>query len=219
MNTVADGDGGSVATLESPDKSTTARPNTDVIYQTLSNQRRRSVLRALLTAEQLTVRELTAYVAARECDVPVPALEYKQRKRVYTSLVQTHLPAMAKNGVVDYDKSRGTVSRTTVTDTFAPYLADRPVETAAPTVDWSKRYLALAAAFAVVVAVGWFVPPLGSLPAVAYGGLFAGALAVTAGVHYQVEQRANRGGRTEATESEETAEQPRDWAFWRRVSE
>jgi hypothetical protein len=215
MNTVAEGDGTSSATLESPEMSTSGKePSTDVVYQTLSNQRRRSVLRALLTSEQLTVRELTAYVAARECGVPVPSLEYKQRKRVYTSLVQTHLPALAKNGVVDYDKSRGTVARTDVTAAFVPYLTDQPVETAAPDVGWGKRYLALAASFAVVVALGWFgVPPLGSMPGFVYGGLFAGTLAVTAAAHLRTERRASgTGGTTDADPV-----RSRDWAFWRRT--
>jgi hypothetical protein len=217
MNTVADGEGGSSGALESPDISTTGRerePNTDVVYQTLSNQRRRSVLRALLATEQLTVRELTAYVAARECDVPVPALEYKQRKRVYTSLVQTHLPTLAKNGIVDYDKSRGTVARTDTTATFAPHLNEHPVETAGLDVAWGKRYLALAASFAVVVTLGWLgVPPLGSMPGFVYGGLFAGTLAVTAGVHLRTERRVSE---TDGT-ADRNQVRPHDWAFWRRT--
>ncbi|MFD1645252.1 DUF7344 domain-containing protein [Haloarchaeobius litoreus] len=217
MNTVADGDGGSSATLESPDTSTTGRePTTDVVYQTLSNQRRRSVLRALLATERLTVRELTAYVAARECDVPVPSLEYKQRKRVYTSLVQTHLPAMAKNGVVDYDKSRGTVSRTDVTTAFAPYLGERQVETPVADADWGKRYLALAASFVVVAGLGWLgVPLLGSMPGFVYGGLFAGVLAVTAGIHLNTERTAS--GTNGSRSSENPRRRPGDWAFWRRT--
>lgn len=214
MNTAADGDGGSSGALESPETSTRGRePTTDVVYQTLSNQRRRSVLRALLTAEQWTVRELTAYVAARECDVPVPELEYKQRKRVYTSLVQTHLPAMAKNDVVAYDKSRGTVARTASTETFTPYLTDRPVEPASRDVSWGKRYLALATAFAVVAALGLFgVPPLGSMPGVVYGGLFAGTLAVTAGLHLRTERRAD-----DPVDDDGSTVRPGDRAFRRRT--
>ncbi|WP_257299949.1 hypothetical protein [Haloarchaeobius sp. FL176] len=214
MNTVAEGDGGSSGTLESPGTSTSRQePSTDVVYQTLSNQRRRSVLRALLTSEQLTVRELTVHVAARECGVPVSDLEYKQRKRVYTSLVQTHLPALAKNGVVAYDKSRGTVARTDMTAAFAPYLTEQLVETAVPGAAWSKRYLALAASFAAVVALGWLgVPPLASLPALVYGGLFAGTLAVTAAAHLHTERRDGETGGTADT----GPTQSRSWTFWRR---
>ncbi|MFC4405849.1 DUF7344 domain-containing protein [Haloarchaeobius iranensis] len=215
MDTVAEGDGGSSGTLESPETSTSGQElSTDVVYQTLSNQRRRSVLRALQTSEQLTVRELTAYVAARECGVPVPALEYKQRKRVYTSLVQTHLPALAKNGIVGYDKSRGTVARTDMTAAFAPYLTEQLVETAVPGSAWGKRYLALAASFVVVVALGWLaVPPLASLPGFAYGGLFAGALAATAAAHLRTERLAGQTGGT----ADAGPIRSRDWAFWRRT--
>ncbi|WP_440990188.1 DUF7344 domain-containing protein [Haloarchaeobius baliensis] len=213
MNSIAEGEGRSDGAPESPELSTNGQPSTDVVYQTLSNHRRRSVLRALLASEQLTVRELTAYVAARECNVPVPSLEYKQRKRVYTSLVQTHLPTMAKNGVVDYDKSRGTVARTDATAAFAPYLDEQLVETTVSAPVWSMRYIALAASFAVVVALGWLgVPPLGSMPGFVYGGLFAGVLAVTAGVHLRSERLA-----AEADGSDRNAARTRDWQFWRRT--
>lgn len=214
MSTVAEGDGGSSGTLESPKIPTNSNLDIDVVYQTLSNQRRRSVLRALLETEQLTVRELTAYVAARECDVPVPSLEYKQRKRVYTSLVQTHLPMLAKNDVVDYDKSRGTVARTATSDAFAPYLQDQPVETAAPAAGWWNRYLALAAAFAAFAALSWLgVPPLGSMPGFVQGGLFAVTLAAMAGLHFYTERRTD--GTSADTGS--TSLWPSRWAFWRQA--
>lgn len=216
MIPVASGEGGGVSdgALEALEirQETAGGLSTDAVYQTLSNHRRRSVLRALLASEQLTVRELTAYVAARECDVPVPALEYKQRKRVYTSLVQTHLPAMAKNGVVDYDKSRGTVGRTSATLSFARYLDGAAAEPAAlaDSSGWSRRYLGLAAVFAAVLAVAW----LGVGPAVAdlaYATGFTAALAVVAAVHWWTE-------RATAEPVGSTVAESRDWSFRRRDS-
>ncbi|WP_435349534.1 DUF7344 domain-containing protein [Haloarchaeobius sp. HRN-SO-5] len=167
----------------------------DVLFQTLSNGRRRFVLQALLQSDSMTVRKLTAFVAARECDVPVAELEYRQRKRVYTSLVQTHLPTMHKNGLVDYDKSRGTVEATLTLDTFWPYLDGGDATSPRPS-PWSTRYLGLAAVFGALLTGSWLgIVPFQFVPPVVYGAVLVGTLAATAGLHRQWERRPGGGDR------------------------
>ncbi|WP_435332569.1 DUF7344 domain-containing protein [Haloarchaeobius sp. TZWWS8] len=152
----------------------------DTVFQTLSNQRRRLVLQALADHDQLTVRQLTAYVAAAECGVAAEALDYKQRKRVYTSLVQTHLPTMDKSGIIHYDKSRGTVAATDNLSEFEIYLEVVPKEELL----WSEFYLGLAIVFGLLTGLAWLdVAPFGMLPDLTYAGLFVWTLATVAIVH------------------------------------
>jgi len=79
-------------------------------FDLLSNHRRRMLLYHLgRTGGQVGVKELAAEVAAMENGVPVEELTSQQRKRVYVSLYQTHLPKMAEMEIIDYDKEAGTV--------------------------------------------------------------------------------------------------------------
>lgn len=82
----------------------------DEVFTILKNPRRRHVIRYLQDNDKTsTVRELTAEVAAIENDVPVEELTYAQRKAVYTSLYQTHLPRLDDAGVIEYDSRSGDV--------------------------------------------------------------------------------------------------------------
>jgi hypothetical protein len=49
-------------------------------------------------------------VAARENDTSVAEVTTAERKRVYTSLQQTHLPRMDEVDVVEFDKERGMIT-------------------------------------------------------------------------------------------------------------
>lgn len=82
----------------------------DDIFHLLQNSRRRDVLAYLEETEQTTLRELAEHIAARENGLSVAELRSDQRKRVYISLYQMHLPKLTAHGVIDYDKSRGTVA-------------------------------------------------------------------------------------------------------------
>ncbi|WP_435358154.1 DUF7344 domain-containing protein [Haloarchaeobius sp. DFWS5] len=183
------GDGGSsVPVAQSPaEEESVSEPLTqDVVFHTLSNQRRRLVLQVVAGRGQVTVRELTALVAAAECGIPAETLEYKQRKRVYTSLVQTHLPMLQKHGIVDYDKSRGTVAPATDLSAFDVYLEVVPENE----LHWSEFYLGLAAVFGVLTGLAWFgVEPFRAVSGLAYAGLFAVTLAVAAAVHLHSARR------------------------------
>lgn len=82
----------------------------DDVFILLSNSRRRAVLELLSERHESTVYELSRHIAGRENDVPPEQVTAKQRKRVYIGLHQNHLPAMDKQGVIEYDKNRGTVA-------------------------------------------------------------------------------------------------------------
>jgi hypothetical protein len=105
---------------------------------------------------------------------------YKQRKRVYTSLHQTHLPALAEAGVVDYDRDRGTVRLTARASVLDEYLA---TDVGEPSPPWPAVYLGIAAVGTVstlLAAVG-LLPT--AVPDLAIAGVVSATLAVVAGAH------------------------------------
>lgn len=103
-------------TTDSGDRQgTTGRNNagglsTDDVFHVLQNARRREVLAYLADTGDATIRELSESIAAKENGIDDAQLRSKQRKRVYISLYQIHLPTMHDLGVIDFDKPRGTVA-------------------------------------------------------------------------------------------------------------
>ena len=76
----------------------------DVAFEILTNPRRRYTMAYLRSQDEpVPIGELAEVVAAWERDTSVELVSSKERKSVYTSLYQTHLPKMADAGVVDYD--------------------------------------------------------------------------------------------------------------------
>lgn len=95
----------------------------DVIFGTLKNCRRRRVLRYLRDeGGQATLRSVSEHVAAVENDVDVGAVTSKMRKRVYVSLYQVHLPGMDRDGIITFNKGRGTMELTDRADELFTYL-------------------------------------------------------------------------------------------------
>jgi hypothetical protein len=143
----------------------------DGVFELLSNHRRRMVLYYLRTnGGSVDVQELATEIAAMENDVPPDELTSQQRKRVYVSLYQTHLPKMAELNTVDYDKDAGVVR-------LAPRAADvdRYLTTEdGPSYPWRFHYLVLAVAGAVAVALlAVNAPGFGALSLSALGaGIF-----------------------------------------------
>lgn len=86
------------------------------------------------------VKELAGQIAAVENDIPTSELTSQQRKRVYVSLYQTHLPKMAKMNTIEYDKDSGIVSLTDQTDEVDRYLTTPEVST----YPWKFHYFVLA---------------------------------------------------------------------------
>jgi hypothetical protein len=82
----------------------------DVTFGVLKNRRRREALRYLRGTEgTVSLRDLAEHVAAEENDVWTHELTSDQRKRVYTTLYQCHLPRMDDAGILEYERNRGRV--------------------------------------------------------------------------------------------------------------
>lgn len=161
----------------------------DDIFSVLSNRRRRLVLHHLHRGSgRVSVRELSKRVAAWENGVEMEELTYKQRKRVYTSLHQTHLPKLDDEGVVVYDRDAGSVSLTDRAAELEPYLRVQ----SEPVASWSLYYLALSGLSVLVVTVAWTgLFPFPMLPDIAYAALVTGLFAASAVVHaYQTRSPA-----------------------------
>jgi hypothetical protein len=102
--------------------------DTDTLFELLQNQRRRDALRYLGANEgRTTLSDMAEHIAAKENDLPVGAINSKQRKRVYIGLYQCHLPKLDTAGVVEYDKNRGTVVLRKVAGEVLEYLEEDPV--------------------------------------------------------------------------------------------
>lgn len=152
----------------------------DQIFHLLQNERRRLALTYLMGRDdEVKMRDIAEQVAAWEHDTTLEALDSDQRQRVYIPLYQNHLPKLDDDGVIEYDQSRGTVSRTPLADQLDPYLTDDATAPAPAQADasvrsepgpWPRYYLATALVSAVLIAgaaVG--TPLLGDVPAIAIG--------------------------------------------------
>jgi DNA-binding transcriptional ArsR family regulator len=164
----------------------------DTIFSMLSNQRRRHVLHYLKrNTGPATIRDLAEQIAAWENGIDIQELSYKQRKRVYTSLHQTHLPKLDDCGIVEYNRDRGVVTLTDRVSELNVYLEVVPKND----IPWSDYYLGLAGVALALVTVAWLdIAPFTLLPDIAYAALVAVVLGVSAGFHAVNSRRNLLGG-------------------------
>ena len=151
-------------------------------FDLLSNHRRRYTLHHLTRTERQTaeIGELSERIAAWENDVHVRNVSSAERKRVYTSLQQVHLPRMDEMDVVDFDDRSGTVELGPAAEDLDVYLE---VVTGGD-IPWSQFYLGLAAVnVALLVAVAVGAQPLTLLPDLAWAVFTATTFLISAGVH------------------------------------
>jgi len=95
----------------------------DECFELLSNPRRRYVLYCLRDTEDgASLGELAERIAAWENDVPLDEVSYRERKRVYTSLQQVHLPRLDDGEVVDFDDQSGVVTAEAAFEELTEYL-------------------------------------------------------------------------------------------------
>ncbi|QZA88484.1 DUF308 domain-containing protein [Salinarchaeum sp. IM2453] len=152
------------------------------IFDVLSNQRRRHAVHTLRQTEtdQIEIGDLAEEIAAIENDTTVEDISYDQRKRVYTSLQQSHLPKMDDAGVVDFNKDRGTIEPTPAMEDVEIYLdVVRGRE-----IPWSEYYLGLTAVSAALVTAHWIGAwPIAVIPEVGVMLFIVIAFAVSSVAH------------------------------------
>lgn len=160
----------------------------------LSNQRRRLVVRALRqtgTAE-VEIGALARQISAWENDIPSAEVDYTERKSVYTSLQQLHLPEMDEAGIVEFAENRGVVSPTDKTEEFSVCL-EVVNETDIP---WHGYYLGFGLiGVALLFALSLDAAPFTWVPELALVAFLVVALLVSALVH-TYSARRRRLGRT-----------------------
>lgn len=82
----------------------------DVLFDLLSNRRRRYALAHLADRERPTaLADLARAVAARENGVPTAEVTDEAVQRTRTSLHHAHLPKLADAGAVEFDRDRNRV--------------------------------------------------------------------------------------------------------------
>lgn len=112
----------------------------DESFDLLSNHRRRYVLHYLQrNGEQATLGDLADRIAAWENEIGVEEVSYDERKRVYTSLQQVHLPRMDELEVVEFDDREGVVETGPAAEDLDVYLE----VVQGRDVPWSVFYLVL----------------------------------------------------------------------------
>lgn len=134
----------------------------DVVFGILSNRRRRLVLRVLKRrTEPVDIRELSERVAALEHDVAPESVTYRQRKSVYTSLHQNHLPQMVEAGMLEMDRRWENLRLSDRAASLEPYLGDESEPNLSP--DDCYLLLSLFSGFNVLMAslgvYPWSLPP------------------------------------------------------------
>jgi len=150
----------------------------DLVFEVLSSTRRRQVLSLLNQKGPMELTELAEYVAARENDTTVEELTKQQRKRVYVSLYQTHVPKLEDANIVDHDSDSGVVRLKSRASEVDRYLdGDDPFP-------WQYVYVAVAAVGLGLVVLAWAnVLVFAAVPDVVMAILLAVAIVVTALAH------------------------------------
>lgn len=125
------------------------RISRDELFQVLSNSRRRYAVHLLKQEdEDVELGSMATQIAAWENGNEISEVTGTQRKRVYTSLQQQHLPKMDDVGVVEFDKNRGVVEPTPSLEEVDLYFdIVRSKE-----IPWSEYYLGLSLVCASLVA-------------------------------------------------------------------
>lgn len=95
----------------------------DQALDILCNVRRRHAIRLLLANEQMSLTDLVDRVAAAEKNEDVAEISRNERKSVYASLHQYHLPRLEDAGWVIFDRSKGTVKLADECRLFQPHSA------------------------------------------------------------------------------------------------
>ncbi|WP_306060236.1 DUF7344 domain-containing protein [Natronococcus wangiae] len=161
------------------------------IFEVLRNQRRRYVLHFLKQdGRPVELGDLAQQIAAWEYETTLEGVTPEQRKRVYTTLQQTHLPKMDEARILTFDSDRGVIESTERTREISVYLEIVPGREFA----WRELYLSLGAISCALVAGLWLdVPVFTALSDLAWAGIIAVVFTATAAAHIYHERHMRLG--------------------------
>jgi len=164
-------------------------------FDLLSNHRRRYALHYIKhNGDRATLGELSDQIAAWENEIDLEEVGYDERKRVYTSLQQVHLPRMDEAGVVEFDDREGAVE-------IGPAAADLDVYlevVEGRDVPWSGFYLGLSGLdLLVVAAYAAGVPVVSAVPAIGLAVFVVTTFLVASLAHLYVTRTEMRLGEGE----------------------
>lgn len=159
------------------------------IFSLLSNQRRRYTIHYLKREDEpVTLGELAEHVAAWELEKDVSELTSTERKRIYTSLQQTHLPTLERAEMVTFDDR--TIELTDNARELEVYLDVVPEDS----IPWGVYYLGLSALAGVVLAGLWLeVVPTEPISQLAWATGLVALFAASAVVHVLENRRMRLG--------------------------
>ncbi|WP_276301485.1 DUF7344 domain-containing protein [Halorussus lipolyticus] len=164
----------------------------DEVFEVLKSPRRRYALYYLRQeGGETELSDLTEQVAAWENETTPAGLSTEQRKRVYISLYQTHLPKLDEADIVEYDRDEGVVRLGDRASDLDIYLGD----VSRDEFPWDRYYLGLVAASSLLVAAVWLdVYPFGLIPGLVLATLILVVFGVSAIVHYLKYRRGGEVG-------------------------
>ncbi len=123
------------------------------IFETLSNRRRRYALHCLRQHNEspIALGDLSEQVAAWETEQEIEEVSCTERKRVYTSLQQFHLPKLDEKEIISFDPCECVVELDEAATDVDIYLE----VTNRYDVPWSMYYLGLAGVSILCVGLSW----------------------------------------------------------------
>lgn len=175
--------------MELPGQSKFDPPEKDEIYALLSNHRRRYTVHFLKQQDgSVTLGELADQVAAWEQDKPIDEITSDERKRVYTSLQQTHIPRLEEAGMIDVDRDE--IELTESVSELEVYLDIVPPGT----IPWAVYYLGLSVLSAGLIGAVWAdIIPTEPVPPIGWAALIVGLFLVSAASHWLYNRRHKLG--------------------------
>ncbi|WP_408957102.1 hypothetical protein [Natrinema sp. 74] len=159
------------------------------VFDLLSNQRRRYAIHYCKREDEpVTLGDLAEHVAAWELDKEIAEITSAERKRVYTSLQQTHLPTLERADMIKFDDR--TVELTDEAARLDVYLDIVPDDS----VPWGVYYLGLTAVGSVVMGGLWLgVVPTETISELGWATLVVALFGVSAVVHVVQNRRMRLG--------------------------
>lgn len=149
------------------------------LFEALANHRRRYTLYACdEAAGELSLSDVAEQVAAWEYGKTIEAVTSSERKRVYTSLQQHHLPRLVEAGLVKFDGD--TVELTEMAQEVDLYLDIVTKDT----LPWSLYYLGLSLIAAFMLAVTYLFTMPDPITTGVVGVLFVFAVGASAVIHH-----------------------------------